>query len=62
MIDEPTVLTPRAAKVINRLTNDLRSAFPDLKGFSPRNLTYMRAFAEVRPDAEIVQQAAAQLP
>ncbi len=50
------------AKVIERLAHDLRSAFPDMKGFSPRNLKYMRAFAEAWPDAEIVQQAAAQLP
>ena len=49
-------------KVIDRLAHDLRTAFPDMKGFSPRNLKYMRAFAEAWPDAEIVQQAAAQLP
>ena len=50
------------AKVIERLAQDLRVAFPDMKGFSPRNLKYMRAFAEAWPDAEFVQQAAAQLP
>ena len=50
------------AKVIERLAQDLRAAFPDMKGFSPRNLKYMRAFAEAWPDAEFVQQAAAQLP
>ncbi len=50
------------AKVIERLAHDLRTAFPDMKGFSPRNLKYMRAFAEAWPDAEIVQQTAAQLP
>jgi predicted nuclease of restriction endonuclease-like (RecB) superfamily len=33
-----------------------------MKGFSPRNLKYMRAFALAWPDAEIVQQAAAQIP
>ena len=33
-----------------------------MKGISPRNLKYMRAFAEVWPEAAIVQQAAAQLP
>ena len=33
------------AKVIDRLALDLREAFPDMKGFSPRNLKYMRAFA-----------------
>ena len=50
------------AKVIERLAQDLRAAFPEMKGFSPRNLKYMRAFAEAWPDAEFVQQAAAQLP
>jgi len=50
------------AKVIERLAQDLRSAFPDMKGFSPRNLKYMRAFAEAWPEAEFVQQAAARLP
>ncbi|NWB68208.1 YhcG family protein [Pseudomonas sp. I8001] len=49
-------------KVIERLAQDLRSAFPEMKGFSPRNLKYMRAFAEAWPDSEFVQQAAAQLP
>ncbi len=50
------------AKVIERLAHDLRTAFPDMKGFSPRNLKYMRAFAEAWSDGEFVQQAAAQLP
>ncbi len=49
-------------KVIERLAQDLRNAFPDMKGFSPRNLKYMRSFAEAWPDGEFVQQAAAQLP
>jgi predicted nuclease of restriction endonuclease-like (RecB) superfamily len=50
------------AKVIDRLAHDLRTAFPDMKGFSRANLMYMRAFAEAWPDAEIVQQAVGQLP
>ncbi len=50
------------AKVIDRLSSDLREAFPDMKGLSPRNLKYMRAFAEAWPDRAIVQQLAAQLP
>ncbi len=50
------------AKVIERLAQDLRSTFPDMRGFSPRNLKYMRAFAEAWPDGGFVQQAAAQLP
>ena len=50
------------AKVIERLAHDLRTAFPDMKGFSPRNLKYMRAFAEAWPDNEFVQAVLAQLP
>ncbi len=50
------------AKVIERLAHDLRNAVPTMKGFSPRNLKYMRAFAQAWPEAEFVQQAAAQLP
>lgn len=50
------------AKVIDRLAKDLRAAFPDMKGFSPRNLKYMRAFADAWPDAEFVQEVLAQLP
>jgi predicted nuclease of restriction endonuclease-like (RecB) superfamily len=49
-------------KVIDRLALDLRTAFPDMKGFSPRNLKYMRAFAEAWPDAKFVQEVLAQLP
>ncbi|PKV12716.1 PDDEXK nuclease domain-containing protein [Xanthomonas prunicola] len=50
------------AKVIERLAHDLRTAFPDMKGFSPRNLKYMRAFAEAWPDESFVQAVLAQLP
>ena len=50
------------AKVIDRLAHDLRTAFPEMKGFSPRNLKYMRAFAEAWPDAAFVQEVLAQLP
>ena len=50
------------AKVIDRLAQDLRNAFPDMKGFSPRNFKYMRAFAEAWPDGEFVQEVLAQLP
>ncbi len=50
------------ARVIDRLSADLRRAFPDMSGLSSRNLKYMRAFAAAWPDREIVQQAVAQLP
>ena len=50
------------AKVIEQLAGDLRREFPGMEGFSPRNLKYMRAFAQAWPDEPIVQQAAAQIP
>jgi predicted nuclease of restriction endonuclease-like (RecB) superfamily len=49
-------------KVIDRLAKDLQREFPDMKGFSTRNLKYMRAFAEAYPNPEIVQQVVAQVP
>jgi len=48
------------AKVIDRLALDLQRAFPGQQGFSPRNLKYMRAFAEAWPETVIVQPAGAQ--
>jgi len=50
------------AKVIARLSRDLSREFPEMKGFSTRNLKYMRAFAAVHPDCTFVQQVAAQIP
>ncbi len=37
------------AKIINKLSVDLKKEFPLLKGFSPRNLLYMKQFAEAYP-------------
>jgi len=50
------------AKVIDRLSKDLKDAYPELSGLSPRNLKYMRKFAEHWSDITIVQQVVAQLP
>jgi len=50
------------ARVVDRLSEDLRSAYPDMQGLSPRNLKYMRAFSAAWPDREIVQEALAQIP
>lgn len=47
------------AKVIDKLAADLQGEFPDMKGFSVRNIKYMRAFAEAWP--LFVQQPAAQI-
>lgn len=50
------------ATVVDKLSHDLRSAFPEMKGFSPRNLRYMRSFAEAYPDEQFLQQAVAKIP
>ena len=49
-------------KVIDRISHDIKVAFPDMSGFSPRNIKNMRRFAAEWPDYEIVQQVVAQLP
>lgn len=49
------------AKVIDRLSADLREAFPAMRGLSPRNLKYMRAFASAWPKRTIVQGLLAQI-
>lgn len=50
------------AKVLDRLSKDLRAEFPETKGFSATNLKYMRRFAEECPDLKFGQQVADQLP
>jgi len=50
------------AKVIERLSLDLREAFPEMKGLSTTNLKYMRTFAQECPMGQIGQQSADQLP
>ena len=50
------------AKIIDRMAKDLKDAFPEMSGFSPRNIKYMRKFAESWPDFEIVQRVVAQIP
>ena len=49
------------AKVIEQLSKDLRSAFPEMKGFSRTNLMYMRKFAQEYPNEQIVQVLLGQL-
>lgn len=50
------------SKVVTRLSTDIRSAFPEVRGFSPRNLRYMKSFAQAWPDSEMLQQPVATLP
>ena len=48
-------------KVIDRLSADLKDEFPEMNGFSARNLRNMKRFAEIWQDPSIWQQAVAKL-
>lgn len=48
------------SKIIDQLAIDLADNFPENKGFSVRNLKYMRAFAEAYPHFPFVQVPLAQ--
>ncbi len=48
------------SNVIDNLSHDLSDRYSDMKGFSVRNLKYMRAFAESYPKFPIVQVSLAQ--
>jgi predicted nuclease of restriction endonuclease-like (RecB) superfamily len=50
------------AKTIENLSKDLKSSFPNMQGFSFRNLKYMVHFAKEYPDFAIGQQPVAQIP
>lgn len=45
------------SKFIENLAADIRISFPNVKGYSVRNLKYMAKFAETYPDESFVQQA-----
>jgi len=49
------------AKIVDRLARDLKIEFPEMTGFSPRNLRYMREFSKAYPDFLILQPPAAKL-
>jgi len=49
-------------KFVENLSRDIKNEFPKAKGYSVRNLTYMRKFAEAYPDIEILQRGVAKLP
>jgi predicted nuclease of restriction endonuclease-like (RecB) superfamily len=50
------------AKIVERLSNDLRAEFPGMTGLSFRNLRYMREFALAWSTSEMLPQAVATLP
>lgn len=50
------------AKIIDNISNEIKLEFPDLKGFSQRNLKYMRKFSDEYKDIKFVQEVLAQIP
>lgn len=50
------------AKVVDRLADDLRAEFPEMSGWSYRNLLFMREFGAAYADTAIVKQLVSQLP
>ena len=42
------------AKVIDSLSKDIRSEFPKVKGFSSRNILYMKQFADIYPPEVVI--------
>lgn len=49
------------AKTVERISKDISSSFPDISGFSYRNLYFMRQFAEGYPNG-ISETAVSQIP
>lgn len=47
---------------LEQFSHDMRQAFPEMQGFSKRNLEYMRRFAAIYPELEFAKQAVSQLP
>ncbi|MDQ0238990.1 PDDEXK nuclease domain-containing protein [Arthrobacter bambusae] len=50
------------SKVVTRLSADIQTRFPGSKGFSPRNLRYMKTFAQAWPEFPMLQVPLATLP
>ena len=50
MLSEKASLESWGSKTIERITRDLNSSFPNISGFSHRNLKFMRQFADSYPD------------
>lgn len=50
------------AKVIENISNDLRNSFPEMKGLSYQNISYMRQFAMEYDDSKFLQQLVGEIP
>jgi predicted nuclease of restriction endonuclease-like (RecB) superfamily len=62
MIVEKQAQTSWGEKLLEQISNDLKDEFPDMQGFSVRNLKYCRLFYTFYKDFSIGQQVVAQLP
>lgn len=47
---------------LEQFSHDLKQAFPEMQGFSKRNLEYMRRFASLYPTLEFAKQSVSQFP
>lgn len=61
MLSQRTAEEGWGARTLENLAKDLKAAFPNVSGFSFRNIKYMRQFAQVYSD-ENRAAAAAQIP
>jgi predicted nuclease of restriction endonuclease-like (RecB) superfamily len=62
MIVEKQSQTAWGGKLLEQISKDLKDEFPDMQGFSVRNLKYCRLFYTFYKDFSIGQQVVAQLP
>jgi predicted nuclease of restriction endonuclease-like (RecB) superfamily len=62
MIVEKQTQTSWGGKLLEQISSDLKNEFPDMKGFSVRNLKYCRLFYNFYKDFLIGQQPVDQLP
>ncbi len=62
MITEKQSQTTWGGKFLEQISKDLKDEFPDMQGFSVRNLKYCRLFYNFYKDFTIGQQPVAQLP
>jgi predicted nuclease of restriction endonuclease-like (RecB) superfamily len=49
-------------KVIENISKDLQKEFPEMKGLSYQNISYMRQFATEYPEKEFLQQPVGEIP
>ena len=62
MISEKQEFYSWGEKLIEQISKDLKEEFPDMKGFSTRNIKYIRNFYAFYNNSEIRQQLVAQIP